>query len=143
MTPEEAVLARIVTLNTTAGSRVYQLRLEQQATLPAVRVQLIDDLDAYHLRGGAGLKRSRVQVDAFAVESSGGDPYATAQLLADEINGDDAGSGLSGFAGFVQGAGSPGLDVAAIVRVFRRAEYESAELRQVRIQQDYIVHYWN
>lgn len=143
MTPEEAVVARIVDLNTTAGTRVYQLRLEQSATLPAVRVQVIDDLDAYHLRGGAGLKRARVQVDAFAHETSGGDPYASAQALADAINGDDAGSGLSGFAGVIQGSGSPGLEIAAIFRVFRRAEYESAELRQVRIQQDYDVHYRN
>lgn len=139
MTPEEAVLGRIVDLNTTAGARVYMLRLAQQATLPAVRVQVIDDLDGYHLRGGAGLKRARIQVDVFAQEASGTDPYAEAQDVADEINGDDAGSGLSGFMGHV--GGSPGLYVSAIFRVFRRADYESEELRQVRIQQDYMVHY--
>lgn len=138
MTPEEAVLNRIVGLSTSAGARVYQLRLPQHATLPAVRVQVIDDLDTYHLRGGAGLKRARVQVDAFAQESSGGDPYEAAQALADEINGDDAGSGLSGYMG---SEGSPGFDIAAIFRVFRRSSYESEELRQVRIQQDYEVHY--
>lgn len=148
MTVEEAVIERILALNTSAGTRVFMLKLPQKlATWPAARVQLIDDPEDYHLRGGSALGRARVQVDAYAPESSGGDPYATVAQLADEINGDDAGSGLSGWIGSF---GSPPLTITGLFRINRRTSYEpgggavatgGADLRLVRTQMDFWVHY--
>ena len=127
---------RVIDLNTSAGSRVHMLKLPQKPTLPAVRVQVIDDPEQYHLRGGAGIARARVQVDSYAAEGSGTDPYETASGLADAIDGDDAGSGLSGFAGHVED-----VFIASMQRIDRRPFYEAGELRLVRIQQDYYVDY--
>lgn len=148
MTVEEAVRQRILDLGTSAGSRVYMLKVPQQlATWPAVRVQLIDDPGDYHLRGGSGLKRARVQVDCYAPESSGGDPYATVVTLADQIDGDDAGSGLSGFAGSIED-----VTVTGLFRIDRRPMYEAGlgsgaasggELRLVRMLLEYRAHYKN
>lgn len=137
MTPEAAILARIVALNTSAGARVYQLKLPQSPTLPAVRVQLVDDLTQAHLRGGgSNLRVARVQVDAYAREGSGTDPYAEATDLAAEITGDDAGSGLSGFRGTVSG-----MAIESVQVIDRQAMYEAEELRLVRVRQDFSVWY--
>ena len=138
MSPEIAVIERIKDLSTVADDRVYMLRLPQHSTLPAVVVQLIDDPEEYHLRGGSTFGRARVQIDSYAEETSGGDPYSTASALADQINGDDAGSGLSGFQGSI---GSPPFTVTGAFRQDRRAEYEPDELRLVRLRMDFFVHY--
>jgi hypothetical protein len=137
VTVEGAVRQRIVNLSTNAGSRVYMLKLPQQlATWPAVRVQLIDDPMGYHLRGGEGISRARVQADCYAPEASASDPYATVATLADQINGDDAGSGLSGWTGAIED-----VVIASAQRLDRRPFYEPGEMRLVRIQLDYWVYY--
>lgn len=139
MSPEEAVIERIKDLNTSAGQRVYNLKLPQRPTLPAVRVQLISDPEEYHLRGGLKYGRARVQVDSYAQEDSGVDPYAQASDLADEINGDDAGSGLSG--GQWSSNTSPEFLVTGALRLDRRTAYTPDELRLVGISLDFQVHY--
>lgn len=127
---------RILDLSTTAGSRVYTMKLPQQlATWPAVRVQLVDDPMAYHLRGGLPSK-ARVQVDCYAPETSGGDPYATVTTLAGQVNGDDAGSGLSAWTGVVEDVR---VDLAE--RIDRRPFYEGGEHRLMRMQFDFWVSY--
>jgi hypothetical protein len=137
VTVEEAVRQRIINLSTTAGTRVYMLKLPQQlSTWPAARVQLVVDPMGYHLRGGEGLSRARVQVDCYAPETPGGDPYATVATLATEINGDDAGSGLSGWTGTIDD-----VTVTGAFRFDRRPFYEPGEMRLVRIQMDFWVHY--
>lgn len=138
MSPEVAVADRIVDLNTSAGSRVYMLKLPQNVTLPAVRVQLIDDPGDYHLRGGSRPQVARVQVDAVAAEGDGVGAYEAALQLADEINGDDIGSGISGA---IWSTGSPSFEVIGAFRVDRQPTYDPDELRQVRIRQDYFIHY--
>jgi hypothetical protein len=135
---EEAVRQRILDLSTPAGSRVYMLKLPQRPTLPAVRVQLIDDPEEYHLRGGSTFGRARVQVDCYDAESSGADPYGSVNDLAAAVNGDDAGSGLSGWRGEL---GSPALTITGAFRVDRQALYEGEELRMVRMRLDFMVHY--
>lgn len=140
MTVETGIRERIVALATAAAGRVYLMKLPESATFPAVRVQLISDRGIPHLRGGgSGLRIARVQVDAYSREASGADPYAIASELADEITGDDAGSGLSGWAGTV--GGSPALTVASVLFVDRQPLYEADELRLVRIRQDFFVWY--
>lgn len=132
-----AIRQRLAGMGTAAGARVYLMKLPESATYPAIRVQGIDDFGFVHLRGGgANLRRARVQVDAYSREASGVDPFTVASDLADEINGDDAGSGLSGFLGTVGG-----LEIAGVLNVDRQPLYEADELRLVRVRQDFFVWY--
>jgi len=148
LSPELAVLQRMKDVVPASADRMFMLKLPQQvfstetadSRKPAAVVQLIDDPKDYHLRGGSDFGRARVQVDVYAGESSGADPYADAATLADAIHGDEAGSGLSGFQGVV--GGSPnGLLLTGVFRVDKQATYEAEELRVVRIRQDYFAHY--
>lgn len=137
MTPEAALVDRLVAMATSAGARVYQLILPQAPTLPAIRVQQISDQAVPHLRGGgSSQRRARIQVDAYARVSSGVDPYTQATDLAEEIIGDDAGSGLAGFTGTVSG-----MDIASIQLFDRQAMYEGDELKLVRVRMDFFVWY--
>jgi hypothetical protein len=146
VTIEEAVCERLLAISAVTAlvsTRVYQLRLPQHTTLPAIRVQLVDERDDYHLRGATNLLQSRVQVDAYAEEASASDPYATATALADAIQGDFSGgapSGLSGWQGR-DGGSPPTIEVAFTERIDRRPMFEPEELRLVRIRQDYRVHW--
>lgn len=138
MSPEQAVLERILTISAVTAlvsTRVYLAKMPQKPTLPAVLVQLVHEPTQYHLRGGLR-DRARVQVDAYAYEASGVDAYGQALALADAIHGDDAGSGLSGWAGEI---GSPAMTIHAIERIQRVPEYEPDELRLHRQRQDYWV----
>lgn len=142
MTPEEAVRALILTLapvTALVSTRVHLEKLPQSVTYPCVRVQLIDEQTSYHMRGGK-TSPARVQVDAFGKELGGVDPYALVVLVADAVNGDDAGSGLSGFQGDI--GGSPAFHAQAIIRVARiKPYYVPDELRVLMMSQDYMVHF--
>ncbi len=143
MTPEQAVVERILDISAVTAlvsTRVYMLRLPQHSTLPAIRVQVIDDPGAYHLRGPNYPVTSRVQVDVYAAESSGSDPYSAAIAVAEAVDGDGRGpdaSGVSGWSGPT--GGTTPLRVQLIQRVDRSVEYEADELREVRVRQDYMV----
>jgi hypothetical protein len=140
VTPEQAVLERVLDIADVAalvGARGYLLKLPQGPTLPAVRVQLIDEVGDPHLRGSGGPKRSRVQVDAFAPEASGSDPYAVASAVADAIAGPGDGTGLDGWIG--SSGGSPAVTVTGAFLIDRAVSYEPGELRLVRVRQDYLV----
>lgn len=141
MTVEEGVRARLLMLSTLTAlvsTRVYLDKLPQSPTYPCVRVSLVDELGDYHLRGGGLSRRARVQVDVFAREVSGVDPYALAMTVADVIHGDDNGSGLSGWAGVI--GGSPqDLVIYGAFRIDRRRSYDPDELRVLTMSQDYQV----
>lgn len=138
MSPEVAVLQ--VMQSTVPAGRFYMLKLPQQTTLPAAVVQLVDDVKDPHLRGGSKSGIARVQVTVYRSEASGVDSYAEAAALMDQIHGDDAGSGLSGFKGLI--GGSPdGLMLTGVIFAGRRTNYEPDELRAVGIQEDYLAHY--
>lgn len=143
MTPEEAVIERLLDITAVVAlvsQRVYHVRLPQSPRLPAIRVQLISEPTDYHLRGGSGMYFSRIQVDAYAVESSGHNPYEEATDLGDAIHGGDDGSGLSGWQGLA--GGSPAeLRIHTVQRVDRQVGYDAGELREVRCRQDYVVHW--
>lgn len=147
MTPEEAVRERLLSIaavTAIVGSRVHQLVLPQEPTLPAIRVQLIDDVPSYHLRGENGLVPSRVQVDSYAGIASGQDPYARAGALASAVEGNWEGgspsppSGLSGWRGSLGGS-PPSFYIGFAKRVDRAATFEAAPVSMVRIRLDYIV----
>ena len=144
MTPEEAVVERLSTIaavTALVGTRIYQLKVAQKSAYPAIRVQLISGQIPYHLRGPANMNPARVQVDAYAQETSGTNPYAGATVVADAIEGDwETGTppnGLGGFRG--QLGGSPPLIEVVILPIDRSVSYEAEELRLVRVRQDFVV----
>lgn len=130
MTVEQAVVEHLAADGGVAAlvsTRVYQLRLPQSRTLPAVRVQIIDEPILYHLRGAAGIAGARVQVDAFATEQA----YSTAVTLGEAIDAALSGQTFS--------VGSPAFEVVGVFRLDRRVMYEADELQLVRVLQDYWV----
>jgi len=144
MTVEEAICERIEQLGAVTalvGTRVYLDKLPQAPTYPAVRVQLVDDLSSQHLRGPNGLARGRVQVDAFAHEESGVDPYAQVARLAAAIHGDGLGPSASGLEGWIGTLGSPAVEIVECARVLRLRRYDPDELQVLTMSQDYIVGY--
>lgn len=144
MTVEEVVTARVAALAAVvslAGSRVYLDKLPQSPTFPAVRVQLIDGLAGYHLRGPDGVSKARVQVDAYAHEDSGADPYAAVMALTDAINGDGFGTAATGLSGWKGEVGSPPFIVLGCFRTNRLRRYDPDELRLLTMSQDFMVWY--
>jgi hypothetical protein len=137
VSPEVAIATRLAADAAVAAlvaARIYQLKLPQNPTLPAIRVQLISDALSYHLRGEEGIRRSRVQVDVYVADA--GDAYAAAEQLAEAVH-----AALSGARFTLSDGGSP-ASTATVTGVFREARgtlYEAEELRLVRIQQDYSV----
>lgn len=136
MTVEQATLEHLKADSAVAalvGARVYQLKLPQKPTLPAVRVQLIDEPVRYHLRGSVAVMRARVQADSYAAEASGSDPYASVTALAAAVDAALSGQRWSD-------DGSPvTIEVTGCFRQNRMVLYEAEELRLVRVMQDYYV----
>lgn len=137
MTPEVAVAERLGDLagvTALVSTRIYQFKVRQGSAWPVVRVQIVGETTQYHLRGEVGVYRTRVQVDAFAEETSGGDPYAGATALASAIHGDGAGSGLSAWVGAIGD-----LLISSCQRIDRDVMYDAEERRLVRCRQDYML----
>lgn len=136
MTVEVAVRAYLLTVSAVtaivgagANARIYQLILPMKPTLPALRLQLIDEPIGYHQRGPDGATRSRLQVDAYG-SAAVADPYSAAVVtLSDAVD-----AALSG-----QVFTSEGLRITGCLRNSRRVGYESEELRIVRCMQDYTI----
>lgn len=132
MTAEEAIATRLLAtsgVTSLVSTRVWMLKLPQAPTLPAIRVQLITEQTPKHLRGPIGTKPSRIQVDCYALESSGSDPYAAASAVADAV------AAAIGFAPFTAGT----VRVQSVEQMDRQPIYESEELRLVRMLLDYRV----
>lgn len=108
------------------AARVYVLHLPQSPTLPAVRVQTIDEHEPIHLRGPGNLRRARVQVDSIGKEG------AAAVELDAAVHGDGVSTGLRCFRGLV---GTLLIDL--IDPVDRRPAYDAEELRQYKVLRDY------
>lgn len=136
---ETAIVERLKADNAVAAlvsTRVYRLKLPQQPTLPAVRVQRISRVeDQAHLRGRSGLFRTRIQIDAIAneIDALNPDPLGTEETLSKAIDDalvakafDDAGS-------------PPSIRVWLICQANAIEEYDANELRQVKGSQDYFV----
>lgn len=148
MTIEVALIERLESIGDVVamvGTRIWQNKLPQEPQLPAIRVQLIDEIPAYHTRGMTDLMPSRIQVDAFAAERSGQSSYAEVTRLAAAIDGawDQGGSpappvGLSGWRGEAGGS-PPSIFVSFVRRLDRDATYEAGALRLYRVRMDYRV----
>lgn len=136
MTIEQAVtdlLKATPTVTAIVGTRIRQLKLRQNETFPAVRVQLISDEGAKHLRGVERLKASRLMIDAYNTEASvaGSDPYAVVANLAEIIE------GVLDGARFTVG----NVRVRGAFQVLRRSDHEPGTQPLIRVQQDFRFRY--
>lgn len=135
MTVEQAVLDHVLadpTVEALASDRGYQLRLPQTPTYPAFRVQLIDEPQDAHLRGGSDTKRARVQIDVYTEEGDDNDAYSECVALADAIDGALIPAPFTD-------ASPATLQVTGVLRLDRSPMYEPDDLRLVRIMLDYAV----
>lgn len=144
MSPEEAVATRILALpavTAIVGTRVWLVMLPQSPVTPCVRVQQISQLDeGLHQRGAGGVGWARVQVDAVADVTDGGNGYNTARTLTDAIHGDGRGDAATGLLGW-RGVVGP-LTITGIVSMLDAvADYTPDELRQIRMRRDYAVYF--
>lgn len=133
MNVEEAIATKLIATGGVAalvGTRVWVLKLPQNPVMPAVRVQLISEPREYHLRGDQHARRARVQIDDYAKEATGGNPYAIAMTLADAIE-----TAVVTGPPYTQGT----VKVLGCYRDNRVPVYEAEELRLVRVMQDFIV----
>lgn len=142
MTVVEAVRSRLATvsaLTALVSTRIYSLKLPQTPTLPAVRLQQVSEVEPMQLRGSSGLARARVQVDAYAQEGSGTDPYAQAHQVSAAAHGTFAGGAASGLNGWRGTVGSPGFEILEIESAGLQEGFNPEELRQVIVSRDYFV----
>lgn len=137
MTIEAGIVERIkaiAAVTALVSTRVYPLTLPQKVALPAVRVQVVWEVNPFHLRGAVNVQTTRIQVDAFAVEKA--QAIAVLEAIAGNWAGADPPNGLSGWSGAV--GGSPAtLLVRGVFPESRREQYVPDEIRAVRVSQDY------
>lgn len=72
-------LSTDATITAVAGTRIYWVKVPQNAARPYVRLQTISDPRPAHLGGYNGARVTRVQADCFA------DTYGAARALAEKI----------------------------------------------------------
>lgn len=144
---EEGVIWRLLEIPAVVAlisTRAYPLLLPQMPVLPAVRVQVVNEGQHYHLRGQTNAAGTLIQVDSYAERRSGADPFADASELARAIKGTwEPGAssstppdGLSGWRGRVGGS-PPTLEIRGAFFVNRATIFEPNEFRLVRVRQDF------
>jgi hypothetical protein len=141
VTVAEAVIARLLSLTAVTNlvsTRVYQLKLPQKVSYPAIRVQRIDTVELGHLRGTGAKFRSRIQVDSVSSENAVADPLTAALAVDAAAHGPGDGSALAGWKGQV-GSSSPAFAVAAVLPLDVREFYVPNELLEVGVSRDYEV----
>ena len=142
MSPEEAVAQRILALpavTAIVGTRVWLVMLPQSPVMPCVRVQQVSQIDeGAHDRGAGGVGWARVQVDAVAMVHTNGNGYTTVRSLTEAIHGNGRGPQATGLLGWKGVIGD--LTITGIFSILDGvAEFDPAELQQIRIRRDYQV----
>lgn len=150
LSPEEAIVQRLLALPAVTAivtTRVWLVMLPQSPVMPCVRVQQISAIDeGAHDRGAGGVGWARVQVDAVANLTTGGNGYLTVRKLTEAIHGDGRGpgaTGLLGWKGVIGPIGTSGpLEIQGIFSLLDGvAEVTPDAVQQIRIRRDYAVHY--
>lgn len=141
-------LLAVTALTALVNQRIYVVKLPQSPVYPCIRVTLIPGFRIpQHLRGPEGTRTVRVQVDCFAGEQSGGDPYARANDCDAAALGDGLGptaSGLFGWVGRVENTAVSPVDALQVNWVGAEEafpHYEADEKRLVAVTRDYFVNY--
>lgn len=90
MTAVVATRARLlatVPVTSLVGTRVWSPVLPQSPTLPAIQLQLIDEVPTKHLRGPDAMRPARVQADVWVAEAGDyeGNAHAVMQAVEDAL----------------------------------------------------------
>ncbi len=139
MTIEEAFRAQLIADEDVAAivdARVYTLILEQSATFPAIRIQLVSEIELMTLRGDlTNLFAARLQVDAWAAYDGSDDPNAAARALGRAVH------WALMRAPFSAGSSPIEIEVTSTQLADRGVDYVADEQKLVRVRQDYIAIY--
>lgn len=146
MTVVEALRTRLLGLapvTALVSTRIYPVAFPQSGAWPAVRLQLIGNVEFMHMRGSSRVNRARVQVDVVVDIEESDDWYADAHALMAAIHGDgqfEDATGLNGWRGDIGGS-PPEFEITGILPDAagpRDFPGEADEERQFRVQRDYL-----
>lgn len=139
---EGVILAHLLASGPVAAvvsTRGYQLKLPQNPVLPALRVQLIGEVESYTLTALTNFFVARIQVDLWTAESIGSDPYTAVRAGGRAIRNALV---IASCGGQSFSVGSPSdVQVTSVRTLDRTVTYEADELRMIRLQQDFSVVY--
>lgn len=124
----KTLLLTFAPVTTLVDQRVYVWRLPQSPTLPAIRLQRVDEVEQIHLRGPVRSRPARVQVDSVGFS---GDAAAAVDAA---VHGDGITTGLRTFRGVVGG-----VRITLIKPVDVRLGYDADDLKQFKVMRDYYV----
>lgn len=125
-------LSGVAGVTALVGQRIFQVVVPQnQQVFPVVRIDLVNDIERYHLRGLAGILEGLVQIDAYAEERSGVDAYQQAVNVAAAV--DEA------LVGEPWTAGSPLRELIAFRESRRVLREEVGTRRFIRMMQDFTI----
>src|SRR5688572_28466221 len=126
-------MLELASVTALVSSRIYTGIVEQSVTLPVILAQFGGARRDGHLRGRNSLRPSRVQLTATRATS------AQCVAILDALEGGNDGTALAYWRG---GIGSPATYVSLCEPVGRpREDYTASELKQFRLQQDFMVHH--
>lgn len=115
------------------GPRVYALKFPQSVTLPAIRMQIVSQIERNYTHDGDGLLAGfRVQIDSVVKETSGTNPMTAVVALAGHVK-----AVLSGYRGPVASPPVANFGGIFLTRVFDM--FDPDELTLVRRVQEYEV----
>jgi len=142
MMPEEAVVQRLLAIpavTAIVGTRVWLVMIPQSPVMPCVRVQQVSQIDeGLHTRGSGGVGWARVQVDAIANLTTGGNGYTTIRTLTETLHGNGRGPTATGLLGW-KGVIGP-LTITGIFSILDAvAEITPDAVQQIRFRRDYQV----
>lgn len=135
MIVDTAVRARLLSLTpvtTLVNQRIFTEIFPQGVTLPAICVTRVSQVELMHLRGPIGIYTARVEVECRAASR------ADALDIDEAVQGDGLGSNATGLLGFKGDVGSPAFVFRAILPFAVRQGYDPEELRQYRIQREFM-----
>jgi hypothetical protein len=113
------------------------LILPQDSELPALRVQLIDEIERVTLAGDlTNLFRARVQVDVWTSADAAENPYASARAAGQTIRNRLVLKSAGGQR-FEGGGSPPTLAVSSVQTLDKDIDYDPDERRLVRMRQDF------
>ena len=106
------------------STRVYPLRMPQNATLPAVTFTRISGPRSHALSGPTGCGMARIQIDAWATT------YASAKAVIDTVR-----SALDGY------SGTAGSETIKSSLLQTETDFYEPETNVYRVSQDYFIKY--
>jgi hypothetical protein len=111
---EEAFIAYLLAtpaITAVTGNRIHWMEIPQASPYPAVRLQVVSTVPDYTYEGAQGLKRSRVQIDCYALSYQSG--KAVARTIEARLSGEKFTQGPIRFEGCFMDAERDGFEPTA------------------------------